>query len=490
MALDLTFALLTVPSGWITQKMSMLPESEALVLELLLVAVLHAREVGLDHLVDLLLRQRAVGVAAARAEADRHLVLAALGELRSAPAAVRAAPAGVEVPGAVDVPVAGAAAARSRAAGGEAPRAVPDDHLGAGHPGHRLLDVVALREQLGEPRAGGLVAPDDAEDADLLDLLAQDVFLPLGDDGVLGGGVVAADAAGLLLGALGLPFLLGRLLGLLLFLLLDLFLLELDGRRGLDLGHPLGVERQRRPRLRLLPHDVEEKRQRAQHDAGADGDLHHLRIADARPRDDVGRIDPADLDPQVAAVGEDQLGLVAAGEVDVARGDVGDRRGDPAQRQLSLEQPRRGEGRSRRAAAAAAGTCSSPRPRGVAKVARFDGPTVILRRRDSRRYPMIWPRQIIATCSIACAVTGRGAVRRRTGWGPGGGGGIAWEWVVAKGSPICLRQRLLSSALWPSSFMNERLSGADISSSSLTRFKKYKSCGVFSFPSTSIAPKV
>ncbi len=38
---------------------------------------------------------------------------------------------------------------------------------------------------------------------------------------------------------------------------------------------------------------------------------------------------------------------------------------------------------------------------------------------------MIWPRQIIATWSIACAVTGRGAVRRRTGWGPGGGGGSA-----------------------------------------------------------------
>src|SRR6266540_4976068 len=36
--------------------------------------------------------------------------------------------------------------------------------------------------------------------------------------------------------------------------------------------------------------------------------------------------------------------------------------------------------------------------------------------------------------------------------------------------------------------MNDRLSGADMSSSSLTRFKKYKSCGVLSLPSTSIAP--
>ncbi len=115
-------------------------------------------------------------------------------------------------------------------------------------------------------------------------------------------------------------------LGLLLFLLLDLFLLELDRRGRLDLGDALGVERQRRLRLGLLPHEVEQKGQRAHHDAGADGDLHHLRIADARPRDDVGGIDPAELETHVAAVGEDQLGLVAAGEVDVARGDVGDRR--------------------------------------------------------------------------------------------------------------------------------------------------------------------
>jgi hypothetical protein len=33
---------------------------------------------------------------------------------------------------------------------------------------------------------------------------------------------------------------------------------------------------------------------------------------------------------------------------------------------------------------------------------------------------MIWLRQIIATCSIACAVTGRGAVRRRAGCGGAG----------------------------------------------------------------------
>src|SRR6185437_12270930 len=151
-----------------------------------------------DHLVDLLLRERAVGLAAARAEADRDLTRALLGELRPFAVAAGAAPTGVEVAGAVDVAVADAASARAGAAGGEAPRAMADDHLGAGHAGHRLLDVVVLREQLGEARAGRLVAPDDAEDADLLDLLAQDVFLPFGDDGVLGRRVVASHPPHLL----------------------------------------------------------------------------------------------------------------------------------------------------------------------------------------------------------------------------------------------------------------------------------------------------
>src|SRR4029077_11385320 len=104
-----------------------------LVLQLFFVAVLDACEVGFDDLVDLLFRQRPVGLAAARPHADRDLVLAALGELGTLAVPLAAAPARVEVAGAVDVAVPGAPAPRPGAAGGQAPRAAPHRQLRARH---------------------------------------------------------------------------------------------------------------------------------------------------------------------------------------------------------------------------------------------------------------------------------------------------------------------------------------------------------------------
>src|SRR5262245_59368124 len=117
-----------------------------LVLQLLLVAVLHAGEVRAHDLVDLLLRQRAVRVAAALAHAHAHLALAALAELRPAPLSVRAAAARVQVAGAVDVAVARAAAAGARARGREAAVPAARDHLGARHARDGLLDARVFGE--------------------------------------------------------------------------------------------------------------------------------------------------------------------------------------------------------------------------------------------------------------------------------------------------------------------------------------------------------
>ena len=50
------------------------------------------------------------------------------------------------------------------------------------------------------------------------------------------------------------------------------------------------------------------------------------RVVDPRARHMLGRVDPADLDAQVAAVGEGQLGAIAARQSDLAGRDVGDRR--------------------------------------------------------------------------------------------------------------------------------------------------------------------
>src|SRR5262249_4170703 len=135
--------------------------------------------------------------------------------LRPAPVAVRAAPAGVQVARAVEVAKPGAAAARPAAAGRQAPGAVPRHHLRAGHAGDRLLDVVALGEQLRQPGPLLLLLADEAQDAGLRPLVAQDVLVALRDHRLLGLGVLAADLAGLLLGLLHLAF-----FGLLLFLLL------------------------------------------------------------------------------------------------------------------------------------------------------------------------------------------------------------------------------------------------------------------------------
>ena len=76
------------------------------------------------------------------------------------------------------------------------------------------------------------------KNADILNLLAEDVFLALGDDGVLHLGVVAPQLAGLLLGALHLPFFLA--LRLRLFGLSLLLLLELDRLGRLNLHDALG----------------------------------------------------------------------------------------------------------------------------------------------------------------------------------------------------------------------------------------------------------
>jgi hypothetical protein len=86
-------ALLTVPSGWMTPEDVDAAGERSLVLQLFFVAVLDARQVGADDLVDLLLGQRAVGVARAAAHADPDLVFAALGELGAAPLAAAAASA-------------------------------------------------------------------------------------------------------------------------------------------------------------------------------------------------------------------------------------------------------------------------------------------------------------------------------------------------------------------------------------------------------------
>ena len=67
--------------------------------------------------------------------------------------------------------------------------------------------------------------------------------------------------------------------------------------------------------------------------------------------DALGRIDPADLDAQVAAVGEGQLGAIAARQIDLAGRDVGDRRRGAAQDQIALQLGRQAQRRSRRGGA-------------------------------------------------------------------------------------------------------------------------------------------
>src|SRR5262249_31005384 len=153
-----------------------------LALQLLLVAVLDARLVRAHHAVDLLLRQRAVGVRRALLHVDLDLVLLARAQRGPAVAVPVAAP-GVELAGAVDVAHPGAAAAGAGTARREAAGAAAGDQARPLEAVDGLLDVVVGRQELAEARAARLGVAERRQEPSLGHPVAQHVLLPLGHDG-------------------------------------------------------------------------------------------------------------------------------------------------------------------------------------------------------------------------------------------------------------------------------------------------------------------
>src|SRR5262249_17395358 len=146
---------------------------------------------------------------------DFDFLLLTRAQPRSAVAAAMSA-AGVEVARPHDVPVAGAAAACAVAARGEAAHALARNHRAcARQTVDGLLDVVVLRQEiLDHARSARLAAAERVEPGQralVLHLLADDVFLALGNDGVLRLRVLAADLALFTLHALGLTLVLALL---------------------------------------------------------------------------------------------------------------------------------------------------------------------------------------------------------------------------------------------------------------------------------------
>ena len=200
-------------------------------------------------------------------------------------------------------------------------------------------------------------------------------------------------------------------------------------------------------------------------------------------RDAFRRVDPADLDAQVAAVGERQLGAIAAREVDFARGHVGDRGGRAGEDQVALQLGGEAQhvtvaaGREQQEALLAAelrrderGPLAGADPH-LAALAQHLVTEDLAAPDDRHLQRRLVAERLLLGGLVVMERVRRGGRGRRLPGRAGGRGQRALEW--ARGQRAYLfPQRFLSSALCCSSFMNERLSGADMSSSSLTRFKK------------------
>ena len=187
----------TVPLARITQYSSTLPDSDGLPLQLLLVAVADGGGVGLHHPVDLLAGQAALGVGGAGLHAHLHLALAAPAQRRAlAPAPPARAHVQVAASpgcGRTPVPPPPRPAARRCPA-----RPCPARPPARRRPGRSWPAPCRTcrwcRTAWPAPSPGRGRLPSAASTPGLGHLGAQDVLAALGDDGLLGRGVLAADA--------------------------------------------------------------------------------------------------------------------------------------------------------------------------------------------------------------------------------------------------------------------------------------------------------